>query len=1376
MPLDCFDAANFPAHIAQRTPHNLNQGEQVKPTEHIAATRTASRTGFRATLGSLLGAKGTGAPFATSCKGTGAPSSVRRLPFAGVLLILFSIAALAAATPALAEGECSTCKPWWHLESGSRPTYLAPGKFRPGRNEVQKVLVEATAGEFALANMTKKEVEEGDKFTNAKGENRYANFPLTATAAEVQTGLETGGLYGAGNVAVTGGCEQPVPAKFRCTFEVTFKGALAERPVPLLNTELGTAFFELAGTETATELVQGQPLIPDGEVVFSAVNVGDANANGGSSPVVMRDVLPPGLRAKGVTSTEPEKGGEIHKRVLLPCSIESERVVTCTDTGHLAPYDLLEMRVAVEVQNAAKECSPGEATCEQNVVSISGGGAQEASLKRPVTVNSAPTPFGVEDYELSNEAEGGAVDTHAGSHPFQQTTTIVLNQSADTAPVGQSEIEANPVALAKDLHIKWPPGLIGNPTSVPRCTIAQFLHQTSASAEENECPANSAVGVAVVTVREPGQLATTLRIPVPLFNLEPAVGEPARFGFFVIAGDSPVVIDTAIRTGSDYGITVSSDNITQTAGFLAAQVTVWGNPLDSSHDSARSWACLYDARGVQSEHAPCVAAQTQHAPPFLSLPTSCAAATESSIEGDSWLQPGSFSRLASFTEPKLDGCNQLPFGPQIRVSPDGQQASRPTGLTVDVHVPQEGQLNPTGDAESNIRSIRVVLPEGMILNPAAADGLQSCTEAQVGYLAGESTPPGELHFSEKLPEPLEQGLNFCPDAAKVGTAKIVTPLLPVGQALEGAVYLATPAPNEEDGNNPFRSTVAMYILAKDPVSGALVKLPGRVTLNQETGRIESTFENTPQLAFEDAEIHFFGGERAPLATPSLCRRPGEEGYKTVAEFTPWSGTPPVKSTSEFFITSGPGGGPCPNPPGSQSPTSLPFSAQLQAGSPNINAGSFSPLDTTISREDGNQNINQVTLHMAPGMSGILAGVPLCPEAQANAGTCSEASRIGETIVSVGLGGDPYTVTGGKVYLTEKYAGGAFGLSIVNPADAGPFHLGKVIVRASIQIDPLTAALTITTGTIPHIIKGFPLQIKHVNVTINRPGFTFNPTNCSPMSITGTIGAVEGATSPVSDPFQVTNCATLKFTPKVTVTTAAKTSKANGASLLFKIAYPKGAQGSQSWFNEAKFDLPKQLPARLTTIQKACLASVFESNPAACPPASLIGHAVVHTQVLPVPLVGPVYFVSHGGAKFPDAVLVLQGYGVTVDLVGETFINGKTGITSATFRNTPDVPFESIEVTIPSGPHGEFGANLPAKAKGSFCGQKLVMPTLFKAQNGLEIHQNTSVGVTGCGKAKTRAQLLAAALKACHKDKNKAKRKRCEATAHRKYGPIKKKKK
>jgi hypothetical protein len=415
--------------------------------------------------------------------------------------------------------------------------------------------------------------------------------------------------------------------------------------------------------------------------------------------------------------------------------------------------------------------------------------------------------------------------------------------------------------------------------------------------------------------------------------------------------------------------------------------------------------------------------------------------------------------------------------------------------------------------------------------------------------------------------------------------------------------------------------------------------------------------------------------------------------------------------------------------------------------------------------------------MPPGLSGTLAGVALCGEAQADAGTCGPESLIGETTVSVGLGNSPYTVTGGRVYLTGPYEGAPFGLSIVNPANAGPFHLGNVIVRAKIEVDPHTTQLTITSDTtgpyaIPPSIKGIPLQIKHINVTVSRPsGFTFNPTNCNPQAITGGLSSTEGATAGLAVPFQATNCAALAFAPKFAVSTSGKTSKANGASLAVKLTYPNAPQGSEANIARVKVDLPKQLPSRLTTLQKACTAAQFEANPAGCPAASVIGHAKAITPILPVPLEGPAYFVSHGGEAFPSLIVVLQGYGVTVDLVGTTFIS-KTGITSSTFKTVPDVPVGSFELTLPQGPYSAL------TAIGNLCTSRLSMPTEFVAQNGVVIHQTTPVGVTGCPKKKTltRAQKLAAALKLCHKDHGKAKRQKCERVARKKYGPVKTKKK
>jgi hypothetical protein len=421
-------------------------------------------------------------------------------------------------------------------------------------------------------------------------------------------------------------------------------------------------------------------------------------------------------------------------------------------------------------------------------------------------------------------------------------------------------------------------------------------------------------------------------------------------------------------------------------------------------------------------------------------------------------------------------------------------------------------------------------------------------------------------------------------------------------------------------------------------------------------------------------------------------------------------------------------------------------------------------------------------------------VPLCGEAQANAGTCGAESLIGEATVGAGVGSDPFTVTGGKVYLTGPYKGAPFGLSIVVPAVAGPYNLGNIVVRAAIYIDPITAQVTVVSDPLPQIIDGIPIRLRTVNVDIDRPGFTFNPTNCDPMAVTGTISGAEGASAAVSSRFQVGDCAALKFEPKLTASTSGKTSKANGASLHVKLVPPHegpqsstsggttgsasgtsgssgSASGSSAPTEEAniarvKVDLPKQLPSRLTTLQKACTAVVFDANPAACPAASVVASAKAITPILPVPLEGPAYFVSHGNEAFPQLILVLQGYGITIDLVGDTFIS-KAGITSSTFAHVPDAPVSSFELTLPQGKFSALTANA------NLCTVKggLKMPTEFVAQNGAVIHQSTPISVSGCPKAKTAAQLraakLAAALKACHKKKG-SKRSSCEKLVRKKY--------
>jgi hypothetical protein len=1112
---------------------------------------------------------------------------------------------------------------------------------------------------------------------------------------------------------------------------------------------LGVTLVSVSGAQAATTsswwgLTNGSrptqlPSGGSGEIVVVAQNLGDAPTSG---TVTIGDVLPQGLSVLGINARAGGSGES--SAGPMGCVIKT---LTCTFGSyvnasnevvaeHLPPYQTIEMRISVLV---GAEAESGEI----DSAGVSGGGAERSvSATRKIQIGEGPV-FGFEDYSLTPENADGTIDTQAGSHPFQATNIVTMNSAAN-------DKKGNPIdaALPKNIVAELPAGFIGNPTPFTQCTEAQFakfIEVESIGLAVNECPASAAIGVATVKyslIGAPFAVST-----VPIFNVTPVPGEPARFGFKV-SGAVSAFLDASIRSGSDYGVNVTSANITEVASLSSVRLTFWGVPGDPRHDGQRGWECLYG-------YGSCPTSTTQNQPPFLAMPTECGGSFESTARGVSW---GSYEKPTETAEPvsfhipsMVDGCNHLPFSPEIKVTPDGSAASTPTGLNVDVHVPQQSILNSEGLAESAVKNITVALPEGVAVDPSGADGLEACSEGLAGFTGFEPSEPSTATFAPTLPSPLQPGVNFCPEASKIGTVRIATPLLPHGQDVTGAVYLAS------QNANPFGSLLATYIIAEDPISGALVRLPGEVRLTS-TGQLVATFQNNPQLAFEDAELHFFGGDRAPLTTPSHCG-----AYTTDATFTPWSGNEAVNATSTFNVTSGPNGSPCPG-------ASLPFTPSLTGGSTSIQAGGFSPLTTTITREDGQQNISQVQLHMPPGLSGLLAGVELCGEAQANAGTCGPNSLIGETIVSVGLGGDPYSVKGGKVYITGPYKGAPFGLSIVNPTKAGPFDLEKetpcdcVVVRAKLEVDPRTAALTVTTdGTqpgehpIPTIIDGIPLEIKHVNVTITRNGFTFNPTNCAPMQITGEVTSVEGASAPIAVPFQVTNCATLGFKPGFKVSTSGKTSRANGASLNVKLTYPSNALGKDANIAKVKVDLPKQLPSRLSTLQKACTDAQFEANPAGCPVESRVGQAKAITPLIPVPLEGPAYFVSHGGAKFPELIVVLQGYGLTIDLHGETFIS-KAGITSSTFAAVPDQPIGSFELTLPEGKYSALAANgnlcaltktttvkkkVTVKSKGhthtltrkvkQTTPTTLAMPTAFVAQNGIEIHQNTPITVTGCAK-------------------------------------------
>ena len=1004
----------------------------------------------------------------------------------------------------------------------------------------------------------------------------------------------------------------------------------------------------------------------EGSVASEETNPG----TGEPTPIVVEDEVPVELTIEGTSGP-------------ATCVVTGQQV-RCEYTGALEPQvcvakgggcdagNLLHISIHVGV-------APGFSGSVTNRVTVSGGGARTVSVSSSNTVAVGPPAFGASNFDFFIDGLDGAGDSEAGGHPYQLTTTIDLNsvisKTKQTGPVDTS------VQDIKDVVVDLPLGFVGSVLAAPQCTLAELSSLA-------RCPRETQVG----DIRtEPGGEGA---VNSPIWNLTPERGVPAEFGAIDEVANTHVFYTHVVPTPRGYVLQFINSEIPQGA-FSHIVVTFYGDPASR------------DATGN---------AQV----PFFTNPTACSGgAVEATLWMDSWQNPartnpnGTPVNLdepqwvrSSSSSPPVTGCDELAFTPELFAQPTTSQADTPTGLEFEMKLPQTENVGV--HATPALKDTTVVLPEGVTVDPSAGSGLQACSAAQIGWLGG--TP---YNFSQAAPA--------CPEASKIGSLELETPL--IRGVLDGELYLA--AENE----NPFGSIFAAYIVVNDPTTGVVLKIAGELKADPHTGQLTAYFPETPQLPFSDLKLHFFGGPRAELATPDQCGV-----FTTTSDLEPWSAP-----------GSGPDGTPFDSFPITEGCTTG-FAPAFTAYSTNLQAGAYSPFLVSFSRTDSDQELAGLSVTLPEGLLANIGSVPECTptqiqQAEQGTGGCPEDTKVGTVTASAGPGPNPLFVTG-NAYLTGPYNNGFYGLAVVAPAIAGPFNFGNVVVRQSLRLNPITGRVTDVSDPFPSILDptganhqqaGVPIKLRRVEVDINREHFTFNPSSCNKLPLAGTITSLQGASHPVESPFQVTNCQTLKFTPKVTVSTGGHASKKGGAGVKFTITYPPNSLGAQSWFDEAKFDIPKQLPARLTTLQKACLANTFEHERGKCPAASIIGHVVVRTPILTAPLEGPVYFVSYGSAKFPEAVQVLTGDGATIELHGETFINKKTGVTSATFRNIPDAPFQSIEVTLPTGAYSEFGTNLPPKAGYNLCGQKLTMPTLFKAQNGQEIHQNTQITITNCTK-------------------------------------------
>ncbi|HET7054174.1 MAG TPA: hypothetical protein VFI09_09715 [Solirubrobacterales bacterium] len=1208
----------------------------------------------------------------------------KRLSSLATLLGLAGLLSLAI----LPIASASAASPWWQVLSGSRPTNLWTAT-----DNVQEISSEVDSESGALAvGMT----VDGNSigclgggsyfgFYSADELCQLLGYPeAIETAADLKAALE--GPFGTSTVEVSGGPAGSAP------LVVTVPG----RPAPeiKLKNNAGEPFI---GTATNTVLSQGG----SGRLVLTLTNLGNAKLDATSSHVKIVDKLPEGAIATGVEAIAgfQDKSGPVQ------CAVEAPEEVICKFEGELPSFEAIEVEILTSLPGSppvALGGAPGE-------VSVSGGNAPAASAPQTLNVSPDPVRFGIERFSAEAEEEGGSPVRQAGSHPFQFTTTLQLNAGAVSGD-DLTKIVEQP-ALPRNLRFPLPAGLIGNATIAPQCTMTDFLTRPPNEIFLNSCPDESAIGVASVTIIAPGSLGL-VRQAVPVFNLPPAHGEPARFGIFPV-GD-PVVIDTALEPDDKYRIVASVSNVTQLAQLLASTTTLWGTPGDPRHDNARGWSCT--DRIFKTN--PCARPSGLGEGAFLRMPVNCNSPLDFGMAVEPWNAPlGSVIDSTSASGEPMLGCNRVPFDPTVSSAPTAKLAESPSGLDFKLTMPNSGLLNKDAIAEGQPKKVEVTMPEGMTLNPSAAEGLATCSPADYARERFDSRP-GE----------------GCPEASKIGNVKIKTPL--IGDQIDGALYEATPH------ENPFDSLLALYIVARAPERGVLVKLPLRVDTNKQSGQIVTTLDNSPQQPIESFEMHFREGGRAPLVTPPAC---GD--YPIVAKFVPWSAADPdnpapgevVTRTSTFTVQHGVDGGPCP------SGGLPPFDPGYEAGSINNDAGSFSPFDMRLTRKDGEQDMTKFSTVLPPGVLGSLAGVGKCPDAAVAAAkaktgkeeqaspSCPASSEIGRSTVGAGVG-SVLTWIPGKIYLGGPYHGDPLSVIAITPAVAGPFDVGTVVVQEALTLNPRTAEVEVDgahSDPIPHILEGIPAKIRDLRVYVDRPEFILNPTSCDESSAKAILfGSYLDVLSPADDKpaalstrYQAANCQNLGFKPHLALQLKGGTRRGGHPGL--KATYtPRRGDANLKGLTVR---LPSSAFLDQAHIRTICTRVQFAAgggNGEQCPKGARYGYIKAWTPLLEEPLEGPV-FLRSSNHKLPDLLFALHGL---VNIEVDVRIDSAHGGIRASLEDAPDATLSRVVLHMQGAKKG-----LIINSK-NLCAATNRANVLASGHNGKQFHTHPLMKAQ-CGKAR-----------------------------------------
>lgn len=857
--------------------------------------------------------------------------------------------------------------------------------------------------------------------------------------------------------------------------------------------------------------------------------------------------------------------------------------------------------------------------------------------------------------------------TEAGAHP-DLTTEFLLNGDPSRL---DSEGQPAPWGVMRNLSVELPPGFVGNPQAFPTCSAA-VLASFSFSATEF-CPTDSQIGVV-----SPGlwNCCAPGLFNEPLYNLPSPGGDVvARLGF--VAVFYPVFIDVRVDPERDNALTATIVNAPSNADLTGTKTTLWGVPTSPIHDAQRlnSLEALICTFGSCPPPRPSGLAQTA----FLSSPTSCEE-REVGFAANNYALPSRVVR-ASTALPELSGCESLPFQPSMSLKPTTSRAGAPSGLDVSLSMPQANLTNPGGARTSDLKSVAVTLPKGLTLNPSAAAGLGSCSEAEIGIASLEP-----LRFNSAAPS--------CPPSSKVGTVKITTPVL--SDPIEGSLYVAKQA------DNPFGSLLAGYLVAQG--SGVTIKLAGRFNLSPQDGQITATFDNNPQLPFSQLQLHFQGGTRGVLTMPSSCG-----SYSSHYELVPWSGGATVSGDPGFSVSEDCEG-------------SASFSPKLRAGTNRPVAGAFAPFQVGVSREAAEQNLSSVSATLPPGELAKLAGVALCSDPAAKAGSCPAASRIGSVSVAVGSGALPLELPQhgrpeAAIYLAGPYQGAPYSAVVEVPAQAGPFDLGVVAVRSGIYVDPVTAQVSVRSDRLPQILQGIPVLYRDIRIDVDRKDFSLNPTSCAPKSVRATLTSPGGAVASPVARFQLGDCAALPFRPKLGLRLTGPSHRRAHPRLVSTLH----AKAGEANIARAQVKLPPAAFLDQSHIGTVCTRVQFAAD--ACPPGSIYGKASARTPLLDQELSGPVYLRS-SNHPLPDLVARLRTPGsqpIEVDLVGK--IDSVNRSLRSTFEAVPDAPVSSFRLELFGGRRGLI------ELSGGLCKRRRATIRL-QGQNG-KTHNTAPVVAARC---------------------------------------------